>query len=213
MFVLEDLKNKNIELNNTNFMYFERSFLDELSNGFIQKIQTLDTESFYLKIKIRKEGKNKDLIVGSGICFISENKTETMKENKGFSAYLNKTLENKKIQNIKQINLEKILVFEFENYNLYFEFFSNNNIIFTDKENKILSQLLRESWKDRNIKKNETYFPPTNLKNIFEYIPNEMDLDFNKNIVSNIVKNINVHPKLLEKYFDIKKLDKDKINF
>lgn len=209
MYTLNNINEKIIELNNTNFKYFEDYFNLELVDGYVQKVQSLNTEKKYFKIKIRKEGKNKELIVGEGICFINENKIEANNENKGFSLYLNKLLENKKIKKIIQINLEKILLFEFENYNLYFEFFSNNNIIITDKENKILSQLLKESWKDRNIKKNEIYLPPKNLNNFLEYIPNENDFDINKNLVSNISKNVNINPKILEKYFEKNNINKN----
>ena len=70
MFLLKNIEKKKIDLNNTNFAYFEKYFNLELNSGFIQKIQFLNTEEQLLKIKIRKEGKNKDLIVGEGTCFI-----------------------------------------------------------------------------------------------------------------------------------------------
>jgi predicted ribosome quality control (RQC) complex YloA/Tae2 family protein len=206
MFVIKDVENKTIDLNNTNFAFFEKYFSSELNFGFIQKIQFLNTEEQFLKIKIRKEGKNKDLIVGEGICFICENNTESKKENKGFSLALNNLLENKKILNIKQINLEKIILFEFEKYNLYFEFFSKNNIVLTDKENKIIYQLFKEVWKDREIKKNSIYFPPKNINSILNYLPNVGDFDNSKTIVTNIIKNINIHPKVVELYLEKNKL-------
>jgi len=207
-----ELKNKNIELNNTNFMYFEHYLNKELLNGHIQKIQMLDSETDYLKIKIRNNKENKDLIIGNGICVITELKTETKKENKGFSLYLNKTLINKPILEIKQMNLEKILRFQIGSYYVYFEFFSNNNIILTDLENKIILPKKKEEWKDRLIKKNEIYIlPQNNLKNIFEYVSKKEDLDLNKNIVYNVIKNVNCPPILIEKI--IEELKIDKLNF
>ena len=124
------------------------------------------------------------------------------KKIKVFTLALNKILENKRIQNIKQLNLEKILLFEFENYNLYFEFFSKNNIILTDKENKIINQLFRETWKDREIKRNAIYSTPKNINSILEYNPKKNDFDEKKNIISNIIKNINLHPKIIEAYLE-----------
>lgn len=202
MFVLKDVENKIIDLNNTNFAYFEKYFISELNFGFIQKIQMLNTEEQLLKIKVRKEGKNKDLIVGEGLCFICENNTESKKENKGFSLSLNNALENKKILNIKQLNFEKIILFEFEKYNLYVEFFSKNNIILTDKENKIIHQLFKEIWKDREIKKNSIYLPPKNITSILEYNPKVNDFDNSKNIITNVIKNVNLHPKIIEAYLE-----------
>jgi len=211
---LSNITKNRIEYNNTNFMYFAEYFKTELLSGYIQKIQQLNTENFYLKIKIRKEKENKDLIIGEGICTISNLKTEAKSENKGFALTLNNKLENRQIKHIEQINNEKILLFEFVDSKLYFEFFSNNNIILTDKDNKIISCLLKEEWKDRKIARNQRYILPKNeSQNILDYSPTEKDVDITKNLVSNIIKNVNVPPILIENYLLEKRVDKNTFDF
>lgn len=207
-------ENKKIILNNTNFLYLENLLKTELVGGFVQKVQSLNTEDFYIRFKIRKDKENKELVIGNGLCLISNVKTEAKEKNKGFSLSLNSKLVKRQIKNIKQINFEKIIVFEFLEYNLYCEFFSKNNIIFTDKQNKILYTLIREAWKDRKIARNQIYKPPKMIaKTILEYEPKETDLDMTKNLVSNIVKNVDVNPIIIEEYIKIKKLNKTDFNF
>lgn len=211
---LEFFENKKIELNNTNFFYFEKLFKKELVGGFVQKIQTINTKDFYIRLKIRKDKENKELIIGNGICLISNIKTEAKDKNKGISLFLNSKLGKKQIKDIKQINFEKTIVFEFLNFNLYCEFFSKNNIIFTDKENKILYSLIKEEWKDRKIARNSIYKPAKKIsKDIFNYIAKETNLDKNKNMVSNIIKNVNVNPIIVEEYIKQNKINKENFNF
>lgn len=210
---MNSLEWKNIEFNNSNFLYLEDLFNKELLNGYIQKIQLLNTNEKILKIKIRKEN-NKELLLGLGFAIISNLKTEAKPQNKGFAQQLNNILENKKIMNIKQINLEKILLFEFLDYNLYCEFFSNNNIILTDKNNKIILYLLKEEWKERKISKNEIYvLPKNNFKNILEYNSKKEDINLDKNLVSNITLNTSLNPKLVEKYLEYKNINKDNYTY
>ncbi len=211
---IEQFANCKIELNNTNVMYFESFFNAELLGGFVQKVQTLEAKAFFIKIKIRKERENKDLILGEGIAVITGLKTEGKKNNKGFCQILNKYLENAKILKIQQINLEKILLFEFQDSKLWIELFSKNNIVLTDKENKIIGCLHNEEWKTRKIRRNETYsLPPSNSSNILEFVAKQELLDSKKNIVSNIIKNVNVSPSLVEEILKNKKIDKENVNF
>jgi len=127
---------------------------------------------------------------------------------------LNNKLENRQIKHIEQINNEKILLFEFVDSKLYFEFFSNNNIILTNKDNKIISCLLKEEWKDRKIARNQIYIlPKKESQNILDYIPTEKDVDITKNLVSNIIKSVNVPPVLIENYLLEKRVDKNTFDF
>ncbi len=214
MFDIKQFANYKIELNNTNVVYFESLFNAELLEGFVQKVQTLEAKDFFIKIKVRKGKENKDLILGQGIAVITELKTEGKQNNNGFCQILNKYLENNKIIKIQQINLEKILLFEFQDCKLWIELFSKNNIILTDTENKIIGCLHNEEWKTRKIKRNETYcLPPSNSSNILEFSAKSEQLDVKKNLISNIVKNVNVSPSLAEEVLKNKKMNKENVNF
>lgn len=211
---LSELEHLKMELNNTNVMYFESFFNKELFGGFVQKVQTLEAKNFFIKIKIRKEKENKDLILGEGIVVITGLKTEGQKNNHGFCQILNKYLENQQVLKIEQINLEKILLFEFPDCKLWVELFSKNNIILTDKNNKIIGCLHNEEWKTRKIKRNEIYnLPPSNSGNIIDYVAKSAHLDEKKNLVSNIIKNVNVSPLLVEEILKNAKIEKNDVNF
>jgi len=209
---LEEFKGKEIEFNNTNFMYLEWFLKKELVFGRPQKIQKVNADNLFIKIRIRKDKENKDLIVGGGFAGITNLIVETS-ETKGFLKEMNGILENKQIMNILQLNLEKLILFIFQDYKLYFEFFSSNNIILTDGSDKIVLCLYKEKWKDRTIARGEKYIPPTNVKNVLSYVPKEDDINSKKNMVSNIVKNCNISPILIEKYLESEKNDKNVFDF
>lgn len=210
---LKVFENYKIDFNNTNFLFFEKYYKKELESGFVQKVQFLNLEKQFLRLKIRQNKEMKDLIIGEGFTVITKLKTEA-KENKGFALILNNKLENKSIKNISQINLEKLLKFEFLEYNLYCEFFSKNNIILTDKNDIIIACLIKEEWKDRKIAVKQKYFLPKNdFGNVLEYIAKEKDVEKEKNLISNVIKNVSVSPLLIEEIIKHNKLDKDKYTY
>ena len=210
---LNDFEQYKIELNNTNFLFFEKYYKKELEQGFVQKVQFLNTDNNLLRIKIRQNKEMKDLIIGLGFTLITKLKTEA-KENKGFPLILNNKLENKQIKNIVQLNMEKILKFEFLEFNLYCEFFSRNNIILTDKDDTIIISLIKEEWKDRKIAQKQKYVLPQNdFGNILNYVSKEEDIDKEKNLISNVIKNVSISPVLIEQIILHNKLDKEKYVF
>lgn len=103
----------------------------------------------------------------------------------GLCMMLRKYLEGSILTGIEQINFERIIVLTFqrkeEKYFLIIELFSKGNIIFCDKDKKILNLLNTQKWRDREIKKDAIYVQPkfVDIKTI-----NEDELE-------NIIKNSN----------------------
>ncbi len=210
---IKDLNGKTIIANNINIKYIEQLLNNELKGGFVQKIQMLDVEEPYLKIRFNSKEKKNTLIIGNGQMVITKYDVPSKDENKGFSLNINKLLYNKRLNLVKQKNMEKIIEFEFEYNYLIFELFSTKNIIITDKDYNILDCLYREEWKDRVIKPKSKYILPNSLtKSITDFDKNKFNEVFKgENIVFDIINNINVSPNLVE--LILKKYNINKTNY
>lgn len=146
------------QVTSTVFHYIVKKLNEELCLGYINNVQTVDKNVW--KIKIHKK-KTKELIITPFVCFIPKT-FFPVSEILGFEKYLKKKLYNQRIKEIYQHKNNKVICFKLDKYNLIFEFFSKSNIILTDLDLKIITSKQKEEWKDRIIKKNETYvFPKT----------------------------------------------------
>jgi len=205
------LRKEDIIINNLDICFFETFLKARLIGGYVQKIQMVDYAEQYLKIKINTKEKNEILIVGNGICVLTKYNPPAKIQNKGFSKTIGDILENKKILDIRQINMEKILLFEFSDFYLILELFSHNNIILTNKEYVVIDCLKKEVWKDRTIRPKQKYkFPDADFINPNNYVFDKDRFNMKNNIVSNIVKEINVSPGFVESLIEETNIDKTK---
>ncbi|RLE45139.1 hypothetical protein DRJ22_05025 [Candidatus Woesearchaeota archaeon] len=137
--------------------------LQELKGARIDKIYQPDG----FLIRTHKTGQGKKMIkIEPNKIWITQKKPEMPTKIPHFCTKLRKELEGKKITQIKQLNNERIIQFTLETQkekkHLIIELFANGNLIITDSENKIICAQEERAWKDRTIKKGQTYkLPPT----------------------------------------------------
>ncbi|MDD3178129.1 MAG: NFACT family protein [Candidatus ainarchaeum sp.] len=189
-----------LEVTSTVFNYIIKNLNLEINLGYINNIQTI-AEDFW-RIKIHKKT-TKTLYINPKVCFLSDYNVEII-ENKGFAKYLKKKLNNQRIKQIYQDKNNRVVCFELDHYNLIFEFFSKSNIILTDKDFKIITSKQKEEWKDRTIKKFETYKFPEGQK--IDEITTEDILDDKKQTIKYLNKKYQIAPHYLEEII------KEKIN-
>ncbi len=79
-----------------------------------------------------------------------------------FVQKLEKELDNARLLEIKQINNDRIISFDFDRASLVFEMFGKGNIILV-KEGKTAAAFKYESWSDREIKVGSPYKSPSNV--------------------------------------------------
>jgi len=79
-----------------------------------------------------------------------------------FVQKLEKELDNAKLLEIKQINNDRIISFDFDRASLVFEMFGKGNIILV-KDGTTVAAFKYESWSDREIKVGSPYKPPSNV--------------------------------------------------
>lgn len=160
----------------------------EISNGRIEKIYMLEKniEKFIFKFKIYAKAKKELIFTKNAIVLFNEENInlKTPLQPPSFVMLLRKYLENKFIENIRQINRDKILCIETKENFLYLEFFGDGNVILCDKDNRILGALFEREWKGRKIYKKEIYkYPEIKYdKKIFfgRYYKIISDLEFDK---------------------------------
>lgn len=169
-------------------------------NAILNKIQEINSELF--KFRIHSAKGNINLIVSPKAFFSSSFLFPARIQSSAFGAFLNKYLQRKKILSVEQFSLERVIVMRFSDFNLYFEFFGNGNIIFTDKENIILRPLKTESWASRQLKANEKYLlPPLRGLNPFDLTVDSLKkvlLESNEDLIRALVKAINLAPIFIE---------------
>jgi len=121
---------------------------------------------------ITGQGKKIFRVILPGIIFLDDSK-DSSDTPTGFGMMLRKYLEGGRIRNIEQKDFERVITMTIESKKdseistniLVIELFSKGNIIFCDDKLKILNILEEQSWKDRILKRNETYKYPASRTN------------------------------------------------
>lgn len=126
---------------------------------------------------------------------------------------LRKHLPNTKLENIEQIDFDRVVKLNFTNgKKIIVELFANGNLILTDENNNIIYAQKTTKWKDREIKKDEKYQPPqSRLFNPFE--TNEEELKealHGKKTVAALAANLGLGGAIAEKICTDAKIEKNK---
>ncbi len=192
-----------------------RILADELqfiSGGKIQKIYH-EGKHLHMSIFVKNQGTNM-LITGDGKFFTTPHSLKHKMRPTGFCMFLRKRLSGQWIDSIKQIGFERIIVIETQDYRIYLELFRNGNTIITDKDDKIVSVMSVQTWKDRVLKANEIYkMPPVSI-DTFGLDSDGFSLAVSKsskNIISFLARNMSLGGNYAEEVLTISKIDKDLI--
>jgi len=150
-----------------NYLVKEFQFL---INAKIDKIYQPDKKTFLLYFHVPNKGKYILKIILPSLIFLTEYK-QIIEASGQYSMFLRKYLNNARLKSIKQLESERILEFLFEKkqkYYLIVELFSKGNLILCDKKRIIINPLEIQKWKDRTIRKGETYIYPKKEYNFFK---------------------------------------------
>lgn len=120
-------------------------FIFEFLPNRLENVYDLNAKTYVLKLK--KDNERSMLLIESGIRFHTTNtKKDINKIPSGFAMKLRKHIKGKKLEDVKQVGVERVVLFQFgsgENrFYLICEFYAGGNIILTDSGYKIL-QLIR----------------------------------------------------------------------
>ncbi|MCX6802750.1 MAG: NFACT family protein [Candidatus Diapherotrites archaeon] len=82
----------------------------------IEKAQ--DLEKGWLKLRLKTAAGSKDLVFSPNAFFMAEYRADAKQQSSGFGAFLKKSLAGKRIIALKQMEAERIVSFEFEDFSL-----------------------------------------------------------------------------------------------
>ncbi|MBW6461501.1 MAG: NFACT family protein [DPANN group archaeon] len=186
--------------------------LQFLSGGKIQKIYH-EGKHLHMSIFVKSGGTNM-LITGDGKFFTTPHSLKHKLRPTGFCMFLRKRLSGQWIDSIKQIGFERIIIIETQDYRIYLELFRNGNTIITDKNDKIVSVMSVQIWKDRVLKANEIYkMPPVSI-DILGLNIDSFSLVLSKsskNIISFLARDMSLGGNYAEEVLTDAKMDKDLI--
>jgi predicted ribosome quality control (RQC) complex YloA/Tae2 family protein len=150
-------------------IYIIISELQEYIDYTIEKIYQISRNELILKLKNLKNKDKKSLYIKNGeFISITKKKFETPLKPTNFAMTLRKYLMNGRIINISQAEFDRIIEIKINKkeseFTLIIEFFSKGNIILTNKEKKIISNLITQIWSHREIKIYKNYkYPPLQI--------------------------------------------------
>lgn len=153
--------------------------LQELVSSKVSQVYQPSKEEILIEFFKTSTGKFLVRVVPGRCLYVTSFKRKNPATQLGFCKFLRKRLTNVRLTKIEQKHFERIVEFTFETkedkFYLIAELFSKGNIVFCDKEYKIVSAMQPQVWKDRAVKQGETYkYPPTSNVDIF----NVTEMDF-----------------------------------
>ncbi len=139
--------------------------LRELESLVGARVEKVFQEGHQIHFALHLPGRGgRTLLAGDGMLFLSEATPPHAKVPTSFAMYLRKYLKGKRINKVVQQGFDRIVALEFDGAKMIFELFRDGNALFVSPEGQILSLLVRERWKDRTLKKGETYtLPPSGM--------------------------------------------------
>ncbi len=210
-----------------------------LLEAYTGKVYQME-EKFLLRFN-SPEGGKKELIIEPGKrIHLTRKKHETPERPPSFPMLLRKHLSNKRLTEISQPDLERVVILKFEGKDeirfLIVELFGEGNLLLCDGEREIIKPYRPRSWEDRSLQAGEVYsLPPKkgrdissigNIEELKDILSDSPDivrgLATNLNIGGSIAEEIcaradvdkNIDPKSLseEQYSDLFSTIEDMLN-
>jgi predicted ribosome quality control (RQC) complex YloA/Tae2 family protein len=142
-----------------------------VSNSKVDKIYQPKKEEILFQLHKTGIGKNIIRIPGK-FMHLTEHKSESPQTPYGFCTYLRKKLSNSILKEVRQIGSERIAELLFETkekkMRIVVELFGTGNIILVDDKNMIMSPMVTQKFKEREVASGKEYSYPKRDHNLFE---------------------------------------------
>jgi len=204
-------------------LYYLVRELKVIENSKIDRIYNPKNNPKELTIICHVTGQGKTLlkVMLPGIMLLDDSKDASDVQT-GFGMMLRKYLEGARLKLIEQKDFERVvtLIIESKNgteisiYYIIIELFSKGNIIFCDEKFKILNILEEQTWKDRTLKRNETYIYPKSRINTLhvneEEFRSQLGNSGKESLVKSLAITFNLGGTYSEELCILSKVDKSK---
>lgn len=201
-----------METSNLSLAYSVAELKQKIEGTFLNSVQQVNENVFKFKFHSKQYGAL-EVIASPNALYQTNYKLKVQETQSGFAAYLKKQLYNKRVLVLEQHGFDRIVEMRFSEHDLVFELFAKGNVIFKDKNEKILSCYKSEEWKDRIIKRNEQYKYPASKPSIVETSPEEFKKILaasEQDCVRAIVSALNVAPIAAEEACLLANIEKQK---
>ena len=137
--------------------------LEELAGARIEKVLQPSERELVLRLKGPAKG-TQELVVADGKwLFLREKEVSEGPPPPPFAMLLRKHLENRAVRSISQKGFERIVVLDFDGYELVLELFGEGNIILV-KDGVIVQPMRTQSWEHREVRPGRPYeYPPPRM--------------------------------------------------
>jgi len=156
----------------------------------------------YFRFKFNKHGAEYNLLIAPGErAHLTKYLEEPPKQPPRFSALLRKLLGNAVLEDVEQINLDRLFSVGLRKrarYRLVFEMFGKGNVVLCDEDGKIMHVLEKAEYAARKLAPGEKYSPPPGEKRDFRALKPEDVAGLRGKIISVLSKTINLSPFYLE---------------
>ena len=210
------------EISSLELYYLVREF-KVLENSKVDRIYHPKNTPKELTVVCHVTGQGKHFlkIMLPGLILMDDTK-EPSDSQTGLGMMLRKYLEGSKLKFVEQKDFERVITITFETksgtqistYHIVVELFSKGNIIFCDDKFKILNILEEQIWKDRTLKRGETYLYPKSKFNTIKCEEKEFIDQLKSSDKESLVKSLAILCNLGGTYAEelclLSKVDKDK---
>lgn len=186
--------------------------VNELSSLENKRLDNVYNLNYAFRFRIEKS----DIVVSlkPKAIYLSKYSIDSPPSPTQFATILRKYLKGKHVRKIYQKSLDRIVIFDFDDFQLIFELFSKGNIILVEKETqKIIISFRREEWKDRKLMPGQNYVFPASNKIEPSEITSERILELQNEkygIINVLSSNINIAAPYFELIFEKVGIDKQK---
>ncbi len=159
--------------------------------------------------------------MGGFLFFSKQVEGEMPRDPSSFAMKLRKSLKNRMIRSISQVDLDRVVVLRFnpfadeeEGFELYLELFGDGNAILV-KEGKIVSPFTSRAWSSRTVKRGEQFLPPPSGKDPFTLDDEEFKImltSSSDDLVRFLIRRVNIPPIYAEEVCHRAGLDKKNIS-
>ncbi|MEM4165863.1 MAG: NFACT family protein [Candidatus Bilamarchaeaceae archaeon] len=203
------VEEKKREMTGIEYAYMVDELNNFISGKRLQKFQKIGQKKYRMRFE------KYDIICEVGIRIHITKYLEETEEPDNFTKKIKKELIGKILKNVKQLNNDRILLFNFGDKELIFEMFRNGNVILTEN-GKIIAALSENKWATREIKIGENYKTPPPIPQKIEEAINDkpiitslIKISLGKNYATEILKRCGIDEK--ESGNNIKKEQLEKI--
>lgn len=194
------------EMSNLDYFFLLKELRAELVGARLNNFYELVPGFFRLKLSTKQGERNLAIELGKRMN-LTKYLQEAPKQPTAFAKFLRARLNNALLAGIKQINLDRVVCFEFqttkmetEKLFLIAEMLGSGNLIVCDSGNKIIGAYRKQEFAARKIAVGEKYAPPPiEKKNAGELRPADFaGFASEEKIVSALARAVNLPPVYLE---------------